>query len=168
MLQYCIPLTQLTQPSNFTRITRKPTIVHLIPKGGGVYCIKNDKTKQTNILLDLGKTLEKMLTLEPHQFEKLLKVNKPDAHTTAEEYNYLKVGDCLLRAQLDCYDPQLHKIFDVKSRAISSIRYNLDTYKQYREESISKLTGGIRSFEYEFYDMLRSSFLRYNYQVRIY
>jgi hypothetical protein len=73
-----------------------------------------------------------------------------------------------MRAQIDCHDPNIpgaYKSFDLKTRAIAPIRYDLPHYTQQQDRKLISLTGNELSFEREFYDMVRTSFLRFNYQV---
>ena len=69
-----------------------------------------------------------------------------------------------MRAQIDCWDPNFANnsllTFDLKTRATKSVRLNITNYSEYDEQRIIKLTGSDHSFEREFYDMARSSFLK--------
>jgi len=159
------------QSVNFTKLTLRPVYISIIPRDG-VYCIKKEEHEKrtAEILMDLGKTLEKMLTLETPEFESLLKTSNSPKKFEPESFHYLKIGDCLLRAQIDCCDPNIvgaNKSFDLKTRAIAPIRYDLPHYTQRQDSKLVTLTGTELSFEREFYDMVRTSFLRYNYQTRI-
>lgn len=85
-------------------------------------------------------------------------------------YNFLKVGDCLFRSQLDCFDPATGRVFDVKTRATAGVRYNISKFKDFvssKRSIISKYTGPWSSYEREYYDMLRSKFLAFSFQLRI-
>lgn len=94
----------------------------------------------------------------------------------------LQVGDYVMRSQLDCYDPRLPGtgIFDIKTRAAMPIRHDIMNWEvnQYSLEAImfvlsfcitqensgyqiNKLQGQLESFEREYYDLIRSAFLKY-------
>jgi len=75
----------------------------------------------------------------------------------------------ILRSQLDCHEPGLpgeDKVFDLKARAVAPIRYNLDNYKNNNKYQIKRMTG-LGSYEQEYYDMIRSVFIKYCFQARI-
>eukprot|EP01094_Clydonella_sp_ATCC50884_P017653 TRINITY_DN3111_c0_g1_i1.p1 TRINITY_DN3111_c0_g1~~TRINITY_DN3111_c0_g1_i1.p1 ORF type:complete len:519 (+),score=152.85 TRINITY_DN3111_c0_g1_i1:107-1558(+) len=128
------------------------------------------------ILLTLGKTLERMLTMEREEFEKTL----VRAHITegtprpegwgVEAYNFWKKGSILLRSQLDCKDeslPGTRKTFDLKTRATVGVRINPEGYKSAQKQQLQSIKGVKNSFEREFYDLGRSALLKYSFQVRI-
>ena len=84
-----------------------------------------------------------------------------------DTYNFLKVGNYMLRSQLDCYDPEVG-VFDLKSRATNPIRiYADDDPSMHLGYKLTRLMGPTNSFEREYYDMSRSAFLRNIFQVRI-
>lgn len=76
--------------------------------------------------------MERMLTMSPKNFNSAM-LRTPDgdlsdaARLAGEEpsaYSYLEAGDMLLRAQLDCFDPDLPKgrqVFDIKTRATVAV-----------------------------------------------
>jgi len=74
----------------------------------------------------------------------------------------------LMRSQLDCRDERLpRKIFDLKTRATFPVRLDVANYKDHLDYRITRTTGLFYSFEREYYDMMRSAFLKYSMQVRI-
>lgn len=80
-------------------------------------------------------------------------------------YNLAKYDNFLMRSQLDCYHPDLpgNGTFDLKSRAISDIRFDLGNHNM-------KNTKYSKQFSYnsEFHDMIRSgALLKYGFQARI-
>ncbi|KAI8884285.1 Pet127-domain-containing protein [Backusella circina FSU 941] len=161
------------QPKQFTRGTRAPASIYLRWKDG-VYAIDADKSMDLNetILSIMGKSLEKVLTLEPSDYERYLKANS--AQISEEEKNqpeafaYGELGDFLLRSQLDCHDARLPRgTFDLKTRAVMPVRLDVQNYSNYLGYSLTKPEGLFESFEREYYDMIRSAFLKYNFQVRI-
>lgn len=74
----------------------------------------------------------------------------------------------MLRSQIDCHDPRLpNSKFDLKTRAVVAVRMDVNNYKENVGYRIHKLRGQFESFEREYYDMIRSAFLKYSYQCRI-
>ncbi|OBZ71195.1 hypothetical protein A0H81_08417 [Grifola frondosa] len=78
-------------------------------------------------------------------------------------------GQFVTRSQLDCVEHRLPGtgIFDLKTRAAVPIRYDVYNYANYTDYKIRHLTGEKESFEKEYYDLIRSAFLKYSFQVRI-
>ena len=74
-----------------------------------------------------------------------------------------------MRSQLDCHDPRLPGtgVFDLKTRAALPVRIDLMNYKQHSTYLIRRLQGETESFEREYYDLMRSAFLKYSFQARI-
>ncbi|TPX61683.1 hypothetical protein PhCBS80983_g00912 [Powellomyces hirtus] len=160
-----------TQPSFLTSSSRAPTSV-ILRHVNGTYAIDSEKSnKEWNILQILGKSMEKMLTAAPEEFDLCRKEN---SHKLTEEmkdkdyHRFAKVEQFLLRAQIDCYHPDLpHKTFDLKTRATLAVRMNPATCKENLDYKLNLLRGDILSFEREDFDMLRSAMLKYSFQVRI-
>ena len=162
-----------TDSSNFTRIMRAPSAAFLHWKDG-VYAIDADKEFDTaNILSMLGKSMEKLLTLPKEDFEKY---RKTKSHTLTEEerdspesYHYTKLGDFMMRSQLDAYDPRIPGtgMFDLKTRAVISIRMDAKGFQKGLGYEIRHRQGNWESFEREYFDMIRSAFLKYSLQVRM-
>lgn len=196
----------IDMPCSFTRATVKPVCVFLRPRDG-LYAIDSGPSampRRNRILLDLGKSMERMLTMSKEEFvHKLVlhdaptqvSLNSLSSSSSAssssplalvsdvprvsntsnnignsmpeiEYYNYLKVGDIMLRSQIDCCD-DLGRLFDLKTRAISAVRYDVENYIEHQQTRIKRISGKTHSFEREFYDMARSVFLKYTFQVRI-
>ncbi|KAF9291966.1 hypothetical protein BGZ68_001052 [Mortierella alpina] len=161
------------QPKGFTRLSRSPTTIQLVYKGKGVYAIDSDKTfDSSTVLMQLGKSMEKMLTSTPEEFARFRKENSWKVTKTEREqpeaFNYISVDNFLLRSQLDCEDPRLPgKTFDLKTRAAVAIRLDVHNYELNQGYQLSKTHGYLESFEREYYDMMRSAFLKYSLQVRI-
>lgn len=156
----------------FSKISLGPSAVFLRYKEG-IYAIDADKTYDSpNIMSWLGHSLEKLLTTERSEFERFRRSNPekaPAVDNASRAYHYSKQDNLLMRSQLDAYDPRLpgSGIFDLKTRAVVSIRMN---HKQYEEGSGYQLRhslGQWESFEREFYDMTRSTLLKYSLQVRM-
>ncbi|KAL2266317.1 hypothetical protein VTJ83DRAFT_5669 [Remersonia thermophila] len=156
-----------------TRIMRAPAAVFLHWKDG-VYAIDADKEfDSANILMMLGKSMEKLLTLPKEDFEKYRK-SRSDELTDEEKYgpeayHYSALGSFLMRSQLDAHDPRLPGtgMFDLKTRAVISIRMDARDYQKGLGYEIRTRFGQWGSFEREYYDMIRSAFLKYSLQVRM-
>jgi len=163
------------QPRHFTRHAHKPVSVLLQPLDG---MIAIDACKgivnRESILMDLGHSMERMLTMEPGAFCR--KFLRPQAQLLTDEaispmpdqaFNYSRCGDFVLRAQIDCRHPRTDEPFDLKTRAAAPIRWDLDNYRDYLEYRITHLRGPMYSYEREFYDMIRSVFIKYCFQLRV-
>jgi hypothetical protein len=157
----------------FTQLQRSPSAVFLKWKDG-VYAIDADKQFDTaNILSTLGKSMEKLLTLSTDDFEKYRKEHSHqiplEEREAAEPFNYTTMGDFLMRSQLDAHDPRLPGtgMFDLKTRAVVSIRMDVTKYEQGRDYEIIHRYGEYESYEREYYDMIRAAFLKYSLQVRM-
>ncbi|XP_049851161.1 uncharacterized protein LOC126325497 [Schistocerca gregaria] len=158
------------QTARFPPSAHIPASVTLIPQDG-IYSIDKYQPECKNtVLSDLGKSYERMITMNQEMFEQaFLKSSCIQAKMSdqPEAYNYMNRGNFLLRSQLDCYDKQVG-IFDLKSRATNPIRiFPGDDPSLHINYRLSKLTGPTHSYEREFYDMIRSAFLRNIFQVRI-
>lgn len=80
----------------------------------------------------------------------------------------VQFGNLLMRSQIDCADPRLPNAkFDLKTRAVIAIRMDAANYLQNIPYRLRSLQGLYESFEREYYDMIRSAFLKYSYQCRI-
>lgn len=117
--------------------------------------------------------MERQLTLSESDFQKHL-VGKSDellarkAHEQPEAFHFATASKFMLRAQLDCFDTRLPKgSFDLKTRADLAIRMDQVNYKDNLGYKLRKTHGLFESFEREYYDMIRSAFLKYSLQVRI-
>ncbi|KAL2136792.1 hypothetical protein VTI74DRAFT_1444 [Chaetomium olivicolor] len=158
---------------NFTRIMRAPAATFLHWRNG-TYAIDADKEFDTaNILSMLGKSMEKLLTLPKEEFEKYRKTNSDqlteEERNGPESFHYTTLGDFLMRSQLDAHDPRLPGtgMFDLKTRAVVTIRMDSRDYHKGLGYEIRKRFGQWESFEREYYDMIRSAFLKYSLQVRM-
>jgi hypothetical protein len=161
------------QFNSFTALQRGPSAVFLRWKDG-VYAIDADKQyDNASVLSMLGKSMEKLLTLPTDDFERYRKENSDqiseEERNEAEAFNYTTIGDFLLRSQLDAYDSRLPGtgMFDLKTRAVVSIRMDTKEYEQGVGYEIKGRHGEYESFEREYYDMIRAAFLKYSLQVRM-
>jgi len=157
----------------FTQINRAPTAIFLRWKNG-TYAIDADKEHDSgNILMMLGKSMEKLLTLSKSDYERYRKSNSrqisEEERNLPEAYEYTAMGDFLMRSQLDAYDPRLPGtgMFDIKTRAVSSIRMSTSDYKPMLGYEILTHQGKWESYEREYYEMMRSTMLKYMLQARM-
>ncbi|EHK26000.1 uncharacterized protein TRIVIDRAFT_124891, partial [Trichoderma virens Gv29-8] len=158
---------------NFTAISRGPSAA-FAHYNDGTYAFDSDKEYDTeNILSLLGKSMEKLLTLPKEEFEKYRRTR---SHQLSEEernaqdsFHYTTLGDFMMRSQLDAYDPRLpgSGMFDLKTRAVVSVRMDVRGYEKGAGYEIQKRFGQWESFEREYYDMIRTVFLKYSLQVRM-
>ncbi|RMZ78676.1 hypothetical protein DV738_g3761, partial [Chaetothyriales sp. CBS 135597] len=159
------------ESDNFTRFQRAPTAAFLRYQDG-VYAMDADKEfDEATILLSLGRSMEKLLTLEKSDYEKLRRSNAIDSgefDLSPEQYHYSELGSFIMRSQLDAYDPRLPGtgMFDLKTRAVVAVRMTAADERGSGYE-IKHQHGTWESFEREYYDMMRSAFLKYSLQVRM-
>lgn len=158
---------------NFTRIGRAPAAIFLQYQDG-TYAIDADKEFDTaNVLSMLGKSMEKLLTLPKEDFEKYRRVNSDqlteEERNSDESYHYTTMGDFMMRSQLDAHDPRMPGtgMFDLKTRAVVSIRMDAQQYHKGVGYEIRHRFGEWESYEREYYDMIRSAFMKYSLQVRM-
>jgi hypothetical protein len=117
--------------------------------------------------------MEKLLTLETEAFERYRLENSDqigaEERESPEAFHYSTMGDFLMRSQLDAHDPRLPGtgMFDLKTRAVVSIRMDTENYQKGMGYEIKNLKGDFESYEREYYDMIRSAFLKYSLQVRM-
>lgn len=157
------------QPMYYTRAMLEKPVMTQFSMVDGVCAIDklNKPNDKPNILSQLGHVLEKYLTTECDDFKDLLAKTEHEKAEDGGAFSYLKMGDCLFRSQLDCFDPKVG-VFDIKTRATAKIRYNIDDYKTNLDVSqITSLKGLWGSYEREYYDLIRSKFLAFSHQLRI-
>ncbi|KAF2868431.1 mitochondrial protein Pet127-domain-containing protein [Massariosphaeria phaeospora] len=161
------------EPSvNFTKITKGPSAVLLRWKNG-TYAIDADKSFDSpNIMSWLGHSLEKLLTTSRGEFERYRRSNSeqpPSEDSSGRCYHYSKLGNFLMRSQLDAHDPRLpgSGVFDLKTRAVVTIRMDHKHHEQGSGYQLRYDRGEWESYEREFYDMTRATMLKYSLQVRM-
>ena len=157
--------------TSFTKFYKGPNAVFLRYQDGA-YAVDADKEfDSANVLMSLGQSLEKLLTLEKDKFEQYRKTNDPDklVSTDPESYHYGELGPFLMRSQLDAHDPRLPGtgMFDLKTRAVVAIRMSMSDHERGLGYQIKGRFGTWESYEREFYDMGRAAFLKYSLQVRM-
>lgn len=158
---------------SFTKLQRAPSAIMLRWKNG-TYAIDADKEfDSANILMMLGKSMEKLLTLSTEDYERYRVSNShqisSEERDAPESYHYSTMGDFLMRSQLDAHDPRLPGtgMFDLKTRAVLSIRMDAKNYEDGVGYQIRTPKGNFESFEREYFDMIRAAFLKYSLQVRM-
>ncbi|KAG1897421.1 mitochondrial protein Pet127-domain-containing protein [Suillus fuscotomentosus] len=164
------------EPTNFTPGQRMPVSIVLRYKDG-VWAIDSNKDgeddSQKNVLTWMGTLLEKFLTVPESEFKTFLRSSpalaEGEEDKRREAYRYAKSDRFLMRSQLDCVDPRLPGtgVFDVKTRAAVPIRLDLLNFEENSGYLIRTLHGPLESFEKEYYDLIRSAFLKYSFQARI-
>lgn len=161
------------QATKFTEIQRNPSAIFLKWRNGS-YAIDADKEfASANVLMLLGKSMEKLLTLNTEDFEKYRKSNpgrvSAEEQNAPEAYHYSTMGDFIMRSQLDAHDHRLPGtgMFDLKTRAVVSVRMDAINFEQGAGYQIKSRQGAWESFEREYFDMIRSAFLKYSLQVRM-
>ena len=176
--------TYVNQLRTFTRLSRGPFSVLILPKDhGSMYIIDPDhrddprlEDQDERILMDLGKSMEVMLTLPEQEFLKMLKSESKESIIHNEQrsilpddvFHYSTIEDFFVRSQLDCHHPSLpNKTFDLKTRATLAIRYDIARYREHLNYSIDRRFGLLQSYERELYDMIRATMLKHNFQVRL-
>ena len=158
---------------SFTQLQRSPSAIFLKYEDGA-YAIDADKEfDSANVLSMLGKSMEKLLTLNTEDFERYRKSNpgkvSEEESKSPESFHYSTLGDFLMRSQLDAHDDRLPGtgMFDLKTRAVVSIRMDVGDYENYTGYEIKSRLGEYESYEREYYDMIRAAFLKYSMQVRM-
>ena len=157
-----------SEPKKYMISQRKPITFLLKKVGDNIFALDSDKgifKYEYTVLMDLGKIVERSLTMTPEAFratflkqdhEEYLK-NGP--YTLDEDYHrFMKLNnDICMRSQIDCaaYDPVTGKpfVFELKTRAACPIRYDLPNYKDYLDYEINAYRGLHSSFEREYYDL---------------
>ncbi|KAK0201642.1 mitochondrial protein Pet127-domain-containing protein [Desarmillaria ectypa] len=163
-------------PNNFTPGQRMPPTV-VFNYRNGTYAIDShaDTLSDKNILTWMGTLLETYLTTPLPKFPTFMRTETPDfeAETTEEgirdAFRFAKSKTFVMRSQLDCQDPRLPGtgVFDIKTRACLPIRMDILNFKENSGYIIKQHYGVMESFEREYYDLIRSAFLKYSFQARI-
>ena len=163
------------EPFKFMMFQRKPISIAINKHGGNFHSISQNKIfadKNDFILLKMGKYMEKIFTNDEESFrQKYMQIGKLIDISEPEYFNFVTYDKILLRSQIDC-STLLEKtkkniFFEIKTRACSPIRYDINNYKDYLDYEIKTLTGIQNSYEREFYDLIRGGFLKYIFQLKI-
>lgn len=165
--------------TSFTTAQTRPVSIYLrYNSRTNTYAIDADKAENRDIILSiLGNCLETMLTTPEKEFRKYHKSYSheldPEFKNAEQQstYHYTSCGDFLMRSQLDCFDERLPGtgVFDLKTRAVCAVRHDLD-YAQVHDGSnyqIHSLEGNWESFSREWFELIRSTMLKYSLQARI-
>ncbi|KAI0446660.1 mitochondrial protein Pet127-domain-containing protein [Xylaria telfairii] len=163
----------IPESMQYTRIMKAPAAIFLHWKDG-TYAIDADKEfDSANILSMLGKSMEKLLTLSKDGYERYRHGNSDqitaEERNAEEAFHYTGFQDFMMRSQLDAHDSRVPGtgMFDLKTRAVISIRMDAKGYQKGLGYEIRQRFGQWESFEREYYDMIRSAFLKYSLQVRM-
>ncbi|KAF7978478.1 hypothetical protein HWV62_45609 [Athelia sp. TMB] len=167
------------ESATFTAGQRMPTTLNLMYKDG-IYAFDSQSSdlSEKNVLTWMGTMLEKFLTAPKEEFQRYLRsapeLAEDEIDTRREAYRYSKASDhsthrFVMRSQLDGVDKRLpgSGVFDIKTRAAVPIRLDLLNYEENSGYLIRTLQGPMESFEKEYFDLIRSAFLKYSFQVRI-
>ncbi|KIW09434.1 uncharacterized protein PV09_00319 [Verruconis gallopava] len=162
----------LNDEIGFTTFSRAPQSVYLKPTQGGYAVDKADDTASIGLLAFIGNCLEKLFTVPKEVFESYLKNStKKKPEPSSSGYHHTKYGSIVIRSQLDARDNRLPGtgIFDIKTRAVLPIRMDsLETSQNIgKHYEIKGLYGKFESFEREFFDMGRSTLMKYSLQARL-
>ncbi|KAG0143402.1 hypothetical protein CROQUDRAFT_109236 [Cronartium quercuum f. sp. fusiforme G11] len=146
----------------------------------GKYSIDSDKSLEpdtdcpdSTILSTLGHVLEKFFVLPHEKFSQLLKKNRDsvDLNETRvrEAYAFGKTNLMMTRSQLDCQHAYLpgNGTFDIKTRATIAVRHDRLNHANAAGYQIRSSQGPLESFEREYLDLIRSAFLKYQFQARL-
>jgi hypothetical protein len=159
--------------TNFTKTMDVPTSVVLTPKNDTktLYSLDADRSTDSEITLSiLGNALELMLTKDPKDFRHYLKSSTKDPEEDKSAYHYAKIGKFLVRSQLDASHMKLpgKGTFDIKTRAVCAIRFDLNHTDHYPTNyEINKTYGLFESFERELFDAARIVMFKYSLQARL-
>ena len=116
-----------------------------------------DGLNRHDVLMRLGHALEHRFTMEPDAFDAHF---LEDAATPRPLFDarhaflFSLANRTMMRSQLDCHDVSLSSassspmgVFDIKTRAVWPIRYDLEHYEQHTGYSIEREKGANQSFE---------------------
>ncbi|SMR56639.1 unnamed protein product [Zymoseptoria tritici ST99CH_1E4] len=162
-----------TTSNQLTNVNKAPSAIFLRWKNG-TYAIDADKEyDNANVLMLLGKSMELLLTQPKSEFERYRKSDPrkiPDAERLAPEtYQYSTMRDFLMRSQLDAYDPRLpgNGTFDLKTRAVVTVRMQSHDHEEMTGYELLSNQGRWFSYEKEWFDMMRSTMVKYILQARM-
>ena len=176
----CMPTEEPILLKKYMVSQRKPVtnIIKKIDAEKKIYAMDSDSNpfaSKIEVLLQLGKVLERMYVMSIEDFQYLfMKGHESECRDVAidEDYHrYMSVNnEICLRSQIDCMSemPNGDKIvFEIKSRAVAPIRYDLENYTNYLDYQINQVSGLHSSFEREYFDLIRGGFLKYFFQLKI-
>lgn len=165
------------EPLKFMMYQRKPASIKLHRFENNFYTINSNhlfESKNEFILMKMGKYMEKIFTNEPEEFNrKYMKKSGDKQEIVLKEddfFNYVGYDKILLRSQIDCAGKNQfgqNSFYEIKTRAVAPIRYDVDNYLDYLDYEINSLIGKHSSYEREYYDLIRGAFLKYLFQLKI-
>lgn len=168
------------EPKKYMISQRKPVTVVLsyVDREKDIMAVDSDSglfSFNEPILMNLGKIIERSLTMTPEAFHSALSpesINWQENQIQDDYHRFMILNDEIyLRSQIDCRatDPKTGKqhIFELKTRSVSPIRYDLLNYKKYLDYRLVSHKGRYQSYEREYYDLIRGGFLKYAFQLRI-
>ena len=161
----------------FMSSQRKP-ITNIVRKmENNLYAMDSDKSpfeSNVQVLMDMGKILERMYTMDIDRFRKCFingyKEENIEGLIDEDYHRYFIVNDEIcLRSQIDCKSERDGEtiVYEVKTRAVAPIRYDLANYTDYMDYKIDRVMGIHSSYEREYYDLIRGGFLKYFFQLKI-
>lgn len=161
------------QPQKYMISQRKPitNIIRKVDAEKGIYAFDSDpglfRNKET-VLMGLGKVMERQFCMTQKDFEEQLVVGKVDHSLPLiddDHHRFMKLNNNIcLRSQIDAaskLDNGEHIVFEIKTRSVCPIRYDLDNYEDYLDYRINSYKGLHSSFEREYYDLIRGGFMKY-------
>ena len=160
--------------TDFTTSQKAPASV-FVRYEDGLYAIEADNRHSSPTILSLvGRSMEKLFTHPKFVFEQYRRSNSgaisDESSKEKEAFNYTVFSKILVRSQLDAHDPRLPGtgIFDIKTRAVLPVRMDAGARGGvYTNYQIRTDLGTFESFEREYFDMIRSTMLKYSLQVRM-
>ncbi|MCJ1428377.1 hypothetical protein MMC29_006286, partial [Sticta canariensis] len=165
--------TDADKLTGFAPFQKLPSAVFLRWKDG-TYAIDADmEFDKATVLSSLGNSMEKLLTTDAKDFERYRRSNSDQVSSneidSSRTHRYSTLGNILMRSQLDAYDARLPGtgVFDIKTRSVVSIRLDVQKYKLGVGYQIKFAQGDWESYEREYFDMIRSAFLKYSLQMRM-
>lgn len=144
----------------FTKGAQFPSTIILRKLNDNIISLDSDKSLDREIILStLGNSLEEFLTDKSNEKEE-------------ESYHFSKIDKFILRSQLDAFDPKLPGtgVFDLKTRAVAAIRHDISYVEKndnFTGYEIDKVHGEFESLEREFFDLIKSTLLKYSLQAKI-
>lgn len=127
------------------------------------------------ILIQMGKILERVYTMEPDHFNATFIKDKQNLGlfppVDDDYHRFMVLNDKIcLRSQIDCKTTMpdgKHVVFEIKSRALAPIRYDIFEWSKYLDYYIDPIYGELHSYEREYYDLIRGAMLKYFFQLKI-
>lgn len=176
----CVPTYNKGEKKKYMNAQRRPytNFFRVVDKEKDIWALDSDNGvfyPDHKILMDLGKILERVYTMEPDHYEGVFSKTKQnlDKYKLDDDdfHRFMKVNnDICLRSQIDCMQTMKDNkkiVYEIKTRALAAIRYDIYNYKDYVDYEIDDILGHINSYEREYYDLIRGGFLKYFFQLKI-